>query len=85
MSLTAQNAHWAKPNQVVLRMVLVAILKRKFHFGCLLRMAWLNKRETYVFEELGGFRAWLWYVWQWMPDYITFQPENICDYCRENY
>lgn len=81
MNLLAENAGWARPNRVVLGMVLAAILRRKFHIGCLLRMAWGNKRESYVFDELGGYRAWLWYVWQWMVDYIEYAPYR-CEYCR---
>jgi hypothetical protein len=78
--LYAQNAHWAKPNGVVLRMMLVAIIQRKFHWHCLLKMAWHNRHESYVFEELGGYRAWIWYVWQWMADYIEYEPHK-CEYC----
>ena len=75
-------ADWSKPNGTIFWMVLRAALKRKFHGWCLLRMAWLSKRETYVFEELGGYRAWLWHVWQWMVGYIEYEP-GICDCCSE--
>jgi hypothetical protein len=73
-------ANWSKPNGVILSMVVRAILTRRFHVRCLLRMTWRNKRETYVFEELGGFRPWLWHVWQWMVDYIEYAP-HVCEYC----
>ena len=84
LNLDRENAGWAKPKSVVLRMVLVAILQRKFHLGCLLRMAWSNKRETYVFQELGGIRNWFWFMWQWMLDYIEYMPHR-CEYCRLEY
>jgi len=71
---------WSKPNDVVLGLVVRAILARKFHWLCLLKMAWFNRRETYVFEELGGLKPWVWFVWQWMPDYIEHRTGQ-CDYC----
>jgi hypothetical protein len=71
---------WSKPNHVVLGLVVRAILARKFHWHCQLKMAWLNRRETYVFEELGGFRPWIWHVWQWTRDYIEYRP-GVCGFC----
>jgi hypothetical protein len=82
MTLQEKNEHWAKPNAVILMLVIAAILERRWHFFCLLRMAWLNKREWYVFDELGGFRNWLWYVWQWMVEYIDYEPGK-CEFCSE--
>lgn len=73
---------WSKPNGVVLGMVVRAVLARRFHVGCLLNMAWLNRQETYVFEEVGGFGPWLWHVWQWMPDYIAYRT-GLCEFCAQ--
>jgi hypothetical protein len=56
------------------------------HWRCFLRMAWLNRREWYVFEELGGFWAWM----RWWPttlkEYRVYEPgtpryPGICGYC----
>lgn len=73
---------WSKPKSTILVMVLRAVLDGKFHVRCLLRVAWVSKRELYVFEELGGFRPWLWHAWQWMVDYIEHDTKNhLCDAC----
>jgi hypothetical protein len=53
---------------------------RKWHWHCFLRMAWRNRRETYVFGELGGF--WHWMAW-WpttLKEYVSHY--DLCGYCE---
>lgn len=52
-----------------------------WHFLCFWRMAWANKREWYVFDELGGFWAWM----RWWPTTLSeYVPDKkgICGYCE---